>query len=123
MYCPQCQGEYRDGFTVCDDCGVDLVAVLAPEDHEAPDYVTAFETSESDVIPVIKSVLEGAEIPYLVEGEDLMNLFPSDMLGGIFKPSAEVRFLVTADRAEEARALLAAHLEASADDASAGSDD
>jgi hypothetical protein len=107
MYCPQCRGEYREGFTVCDDCGVDLVARLTPEDHEAPDYELVFETSETAVVPVIKSALEGAEIPYLVQGEDLMNLFPSEMLGGLFKPGAEVRFLVSSDRADEARELLA----------------
>lgn len=123
MYCPQCQAEYREGFTRCDECGVDLVAELPAEDHQAPEYVSIFETSETDVIPVIKSVLEGAEIPYLVEGEDLMNLFPSDMLGGLYRPSAEVHFMVTADRAEETRQLLAAHLEAFADEASTDSDE
>lgn len=25
MYCPQCRSEYRPGFTVCSDCGIDLV--------------------------------------------------------------------------------------------------
>ena len=25
MYCPQCQAEYRQGFSVCADCDVDLV--------------------------------------------------------------------------------------------------
>ena len=123
MYCPQCRGEYREGFTRCDECGVDLVAELPPEDHDAPEYEKVFETSEADVIPVIKSVLEGAEIPYLVEGEDLMNLFPSDMLGGIYKSSAEVHFMVTAARAAEARELLSAHLESLADEASGGHDD
>ncbi|MEE8522665.1 MAG: DUF2007 domain-containing protein [Thermoanaerobaculia bacterium] len=96
---------------------------MSPENHEAPDYVKVFETSETAVIPVIKSVLEGAEIPYLVKGEDLMNLFPSEMLGGLYRPSAGVHFMVSADRAEEARQLLAAHLEAIADEASAGTDD
>ncbi len=121
MYCPECRGEFREGFTRCDDCGVDLVHELPSEDHEAPDFVKVFETSEPDVIPVIKSVLEGAGIPYLVEGEDLMNLFPSEMLGGIYKPSAEVRFHVTAAQEEAARQLLTAHLEAFADEASAAS--
>jgi hypothetical protein len=28
MFCPQCQAEYRQGFTVCADCDVDLVHEL-----------------------------------------------------------------------------------------------
>ena len=114
MYCPQCEAEYREGFDRCADCDVDLVHALpsSTEDHEAEDYVKVFESSESDLIPVIKSLLGGAEIPYLTEGEDLMNLLPSEMLGGFYKPSAEVKFKVPASRAEEARGLLEASSEA-----------
>jgi hypothetical protein len=25
MFCPVCKSEYREGFTKCSDCGVDLV--------------------------------------------------------------------------------------------------
>ena len=28
MFCPECEGEYREGFTRCADCEVDLVAAL-----------------------------------------------------------------------------------------------
>ena len=84
---------------------------MKSEDHTAPEYVKIFETSEPDVIPVIKSVLEGAEIPHLVEGEGLMNLFPSQMLGAVYRPAAEVQFKVVADRADEARELLTERLE------------
>jgi hypothetical protein len=115
MYCPQCKGEYREGFDRCDDCGVDLVDELPSEDHSAEEYVKVFETSESDLIPVIKSLLEGAEIPYLTEGEDLMNLLPSEMLGGFYRPSAEVKFKVPAARAEEARGLFEASVDPSED--------
>jgi hypothetical protein len=31
MFCPQCQAEYRPGFTVCADCDVDLVHTLPTE--------------------------------------------------------------------------------------------
>ncbi len=108
MFCPECGAEYREGFDRCAECDVALAAEGPPaENHEAPNYVTVFETSEVDVIPVIKSILRGAEIPFQTGGEAIMNLFPSDMLGQIMgKPSNEIRFSVPEDRAEEARQLL-----------------
>lgn len=108
MYCPECGAEYRQGFDHCSDCDVALTAEApTPEDHQATAYVTVFETSETDVIPVIKSILRGAEIPFNTQGEAMMNLFPSELLGRVMsRPGAEVSFLVPESRAEEARALL-----------------
>jgi hypothetical protein len=34
MFCPQCQAEYRPGFTRCSDCGVDLVYDLPPQQSQ-----------------------------------------------------------------------------------------
>ena len=30
-YCPRCRAEYRPGFEICTDCGLDLVDELPPE--------------------------------------------------------------------------------------------
>ena len=108
MFCPECGAEYREGFDRCTDCDVSLVNEAPPaEEHEAPPYVQVFETSEIDVIPVIKSILRGAEIPFETGGEAMMNLFPSDLLGPMMsRPSSEIHFSVPEDRAEEARQLL-----------------
>jgi hypothetical protein len=34
MFCPQCNAEYRQGFTRCSDCDVDLVDALSPASDE-----------------------------------------------------------------------------------------
>lgn len=80
------------------------------DDIEHPELETVFATSQADLIPVIKSVLDAAEIPYLTDGEAMMNLFPSDLLGPtLHRARGEVCFQVTANRAEEARAVLTQH--------------
>ncbi len=77
------------------------------DDHRKTPYVVVFATSEADVIPVIKSLLQSAEIPFETDGEAMLNLFPSDLLGPVLnRPRGEVRFHVPEDRAEEARELL-----------------
>ena len=35
MFCPNCRAEYREGFSRCSDCGVELIDVLLPP--EKPD--------------------------------------------------------------------------------------
>lgn len=75
-------------------------------DHD-DDPVTVFRTSDVDLVPVIKSLLQSADIPFAVEGEGLMNLLPSNALGPAFSGSAgQLRFKVPADLETEARAVL-----------------
>ncbi|MEO1084765.1 MAG: hypothetical protein AAFY88_11035 [Acidobacteriota bacterium] len=71
------------------------------------DLVTVFATSEADLVPVIKSVLQGAGIPFVTDGESMMNLFPSDHLGqAMLRPRGELQFKVSEHDAEAARVLL-----------------
>jgi len=53
MYCPRCKVEYRQGFTRCSDCDVELVHSLPPTDEA-----------------VSKAISSGPLVP-LWEGEDL----------------------------------------------------
>ena len=77
------------------------------DESKVEPYVTVMETSELDVIPVLKTALESAGIPVRTRGEGLMSLFPSEALGATFRSSAgEVRIQVPESRAEEARELL-----------------
>ena len=103
MFCPQCRSEYREGFTVCADCQVDLVATLPEPSHdERPDMelVTVFDSTNPALIGIAKTVLESASIEFLAVGEDGARVFSGNPFLG------HVRLQVEKNRAEEAEALL-----------------
>ncbi len=90
MFCPECGGEYRDGFSECADCGVALVATPpAPIDHgEDPGaaLVSVLETGDAGLIAVAESLLLDAGIPYLKKGDGLQDLFALGRFGLGFNP-------------------------------------
>ena len=111
MYCPQCRAEFRDEITTCPDCEVSLVVeVPKMPDLLAEDLVSVLETANVAVLPVVKSVLRGAEIPFVVQGDEAMGVLPVGRigLGGISSGGhgLSAGILVPRDREEEARALL-----------------
>ena len=119
MYCPECGAEFKEGITRCYDCEVELVAE-PPSEPEVEPYATVLETSEVSAIPVIKTALEAAGIPYRTRGEGLLRLFPSEALGAPFHDSAgEVLIRVPKSRAEEAREILETAATMDEDDAAA----
>jgi hypothetical protein len=67
------------------------------------------ETVDPIEVAIIKSLLEGASIPYLTRGEDQYDAFRGAFRGTVFSPRGRaVAFLVPASMAEEARLLLQA---------------
>jgi hypothetical protein len=65
------------------------------------------ETIDPTEVVIVKSLLEGANIPYLVRGEDQYDAFRGAFRGTVFNPHGRpVTFLVPAGFAEEARLLL-----------------
>lgn len=98
MYCPQCKGEYREGFTQCADCQTPLVDELPPsESDDAPiDLVEVLSTADPGLIALVKSVLEAEDIPYLAHGEHFSRMHAT----------IPVRFLVAKEDFEVARELL-----------------
>ncbi len=110
MFCPNCAAEYREGFTECSDCGVALVPERPPSNQHPHDKLIAvFETTDVTLLPVIKSVLQSAEIPFFVRGDEAMGILPVGTFGSGINYDGQglgAAVMVREDRAEEAKALL-----------------
>ena len=69
MFCPKCKAEYREGFTVCADCGVPLVEALTTEPEFDPVY---FFTTEGDSAWELPALLRRAGVAcYLYGGNGM----------------------------------------------------
>jgi hypothetical protein len=100
MFCPQCKGEYREGFYKCADCGVDLVNEQPPEIEDSVGYVEMVEvlsTYNQGDIAFIKSVLDGEDIHYFFSGENSLVMVAA---------GAYARLLVQADQADRVIEIL-----------------
>ena len=112
MFCPQCGGEYRSGFTLCADCGVELVAEMpaaeSAEGETGP--LAALEvTNDPDLLAELTGRLEVAEVPYVVQAGTALALMEEE--GSLFagRPEAwEARVWVASAFVEQATAMRAA---------------
>jgi phosphoglycolate phosphatase len=76
-------------------------------DTEHQDLVTILETSDVNLLAVVKSVLQGAEIPFLVQGDEALGLLPMANIGGPFsKRGLGVAVMVSAGDETAALELL-----------------
>jgi catechol 2,3-dioxygenase-like lactoylglutathione lyase family enzyme len=129
MFCPKCKDEFRAGFTRCNDCDVDLVDALPPEEPEppAPDYVTVLETGDQTLVAVAKSVLDGAGIFSVARNERVQNLFGWGSVGtGYNVAMGPIQVQVMKEDEAVARRLLATlpvPVEGIGDDATADAGD
>lgn len=131
MFCPndECpdfvntglRSEYRDDVMVCPYCGTTMISqrpvdpASETEGRIDPTRVADDEVMEPVIeandlteVAIIKSILEGAAIPFITQGENQFSAFRGAFAGGsIFNPrSRGVVFTVPARMAEEARTLL-----------------
>ena len=111
MYCPECRAEFRDEIAICPDCEIALVAELPDMVDLSPqDLVSVLETADVAVLPVVKSVLSAANIPFVVQGDEAIGVLPVGRvgLGGLTSGGhgLSAGILVPREREEEARALL-----------------
>ncbi len=101
MFCPSCRAEYIDpAVRECADCQEPLVDALPEEDHEPTPggYVEVLSTYNPSDIAMIKSLLDGTDIPYFFAGEQF--LYSQPMIQA-------ARLAVPASKLEETRELLA----------------
>jgi hypothetical protein len=78
VICPQCNAEYRDGFTRCSDCDVDLVEPPPPpppDERGQIELVKIYEGGNPAFLPVLESLLADAEIEFSTTSENLQDLF------------------------------------------------
>lgn len=108
-FCPKCRIEYREGFTTCSDCDVELVAQLAPEpekgEHEDEPLETVFITSNSIEVDVVKGVLDAAGIPCYVTPDALRNAY-GPLMSGVDHSLRRQEIMVLESDADRARAVI-----------------
>jgi hypothetical protein len=104
MICPECSSEYREGFTHCNQCDVDLVEPL-PADPEMQ-LVQIYAGSNPAVLPLVESLLDEAGIEFMKKFEGIQDLFALGRVLGANPITGPVQFWVRADDEEQARELL-----------------
>ena len=102
MFCPKCRSEYREGFTECADCHVELIPELAPLTAESKsieyvEYKELLSTYNLADIAFIESILDSEKIIYFMQNEEFNTL--------TFSPQP-VRVMVNTDQFDEAQKLL-----------------
>jgi hypothetical protein len=102
-YCPRCRAEYRDGFTRCADCNVDLSAKLPAAPEPTPEgWIEIFRGSDLQASVVCAS-LDDAGIDTVFPDQYLPSL-------GWYAPGSfnAIRVFIKAVDAARAREILAA---------------
>lgn len=106
MFCPVCKAEYRDGYTHCADCDVDLVESLQPASDagEHDPFVQVSSARWNSALARQTAALDAQKIPYrtLDRDEFAMGLLGGGVLHTIWVPPSQI---------EAARAALAPELE------------
>ncbi|HXV78127.1 MAG TPA: DUF2007 domain-containing protein [Candidatus Polarisedimenticolaceae bacterium] len=102
-HCADCE-QVLDEEGRCPDC--DDRAEADPV-RVTQELVAVLRTSDSNLLPVVKSVLQAAGIPFVVQGDEAMGLLPLGPFGGgVFRDVLGASVLVPQDRADEALELL-----------------
>jgi hypothetical protein len=106
MFCPRCKAEYREGFSRCADCNVDLVPELSPEpepsaeDVEYIDFIKIITFSSRHEAELAKGLLSINGINAVIFGDDAGGIQPG------LSFSTGVQLLVKEEDIEKAERIL-----------------
>ena len=103
MFCPKCKAEYREGFSRCADCGIDLVPELSPEPEPSVEYIDFIKIitySSRHEAELAKGFLSVNGIDAVVFGDDYGGLQPG------LSFSTGVQLLVKEEDIEKAKRIL-----------------
>ena len=98
MFCPKCRTEYREGYSKCVDCSIDLIDELPEEpEPEFIEYEEVMGTYNPADVAFIKSLLDSENITYYFNAESFMSVRP------LVEPA---RLMVKKDEVESVKMLL-----------------
>ena len=106
MFCPKCKAEYREAFSRCADCDIDLVPELSPEPEPSVEYVEYIDFikiktySSWHEAELAKGFLSVHGINAVVSGDDYGGIQPG------LSFSTGVKLLVKEEDAEKAKGIL-----------------
>jgi len=102
-FCPECRSEFRENFTMCQECNVSLVESLEKEEDQMAELEVVCSLAEEQAAYIIRGYLESEGIPCVLENATF-HAAPA--------PTAaltRVRLWVQKTDVEKARSLIAEH--------------
>jgi hypothetical protein len=100
MFCPECEAEYRDGFTTCADCDVALVSALGETS-----LVSLGVAVSPEFVALFAAALEKAGIPYAIEAGTALRVLDGDVETIEVPEPWLARVWVMGSRLEEGQAI------------------
>lgn len=82
MFCPKCLKEFPEHYDLCPVCETKLIYFEDLENTDDPmELVTVFKTEDAGLIPIVKSLLSDANIPYTLKSDGLQTLYAFGVTG------------------------------------------
>jgi hypothetical protein len=106
MFCPECRTEYVPGVSQCVDCEATLVPVLDEASDPDMQLVCVFESSDPGLVAVVESVLDDAEIDFMMKNQIMQDLLAGGRLAGFNQAIGPVQFWVRPEDEASARGVL-----------------